>query len=126
MLPDPLTVSYDGVSHALPRSVRSRTSSIRSVSNSSFATPDGEFVCYTQRTIFVNGETRTEITLERTAPDPNGPFVGVDHAFPNRVGISFETNRLREGASTDIPKLRAAILALVTPVLQDRLINGEI
>jgi hypothetical protein len=90
-----------------------------------YSTNDGEFNVFIDSYLMPDGSDKVEIQLRRTTQDPDGPFTNDFSELPNSFGLTFTTNRLRYGTSTDIPLLRTALLALVDTTLQGRLIGGE-
>jgi len=123
MFSDPLSVTYDGSSKSLPRV---EVWAERTV----YRTADGEF----QMSIWdstkpqskqVAGITTTNIELARRIPDPTptnsfDSWRDISNAF--RIGYSYDTTRAGLG---DLDLLRAALLTLVNPTFQGRLITGE-
>jgi hypothetical protein len=89
-----------------------------------YATSDGEFVVATRQLIRGGSEKTGEITLTRRLADTDAATVAQGY-FNNSVTLAFTTNTSRVGTDVDIPLLRSALLALVDPALQSRIINGE-
>jgi len=125
MLSDPLSVTYDGSAKTLPRVAGQPVIRGTVIANSRFATADGEFSCTITQEVLRDKASRVSIFLERTTPDPDGPFAGSNAILPNRVGLVFDVNEYRYAASVDVARLRTALLALVDTTLQGRLIGGE-
>jgi hypothetical protein len=126
MLSDPLSVTYNSVAKSLPRSSGRSAGFARKVASSRYSTSDREFDVFIDTYDMPDGSDKVEIQLRRTPQDPDGPFTNDFSELPNSVGLTFTTNRYRYGTSTDIPLLRAALLAFVDSTLQGRLIGGEL
>lgn len=125
MLSDPIGLTYDATAKSLPRTAPKSRGVVKILSQSGFNTSDGEFDISIKHYQLPKNALRVEFLLTRTAPDPDGPFVGTYPDTSNSVGLIFHTNSLRVNASVDIPKLKTALLALVDTTFESRLIAGE-
>lgn len=126
MLSDPLVVTYNSAVKNLPRSSASPAEERRLLARMTYVTPDREFSVKTERYAEGRSAVRSELVLTRVAPDPDGPFVGSYRELPNSFGIVLVSNINGYNTSVDIPLLRSAVLSLVDPALQSRLIGGEV
>jgi len=126
MFSDPLVVTYNSVAKNLPRAITSRSGVSKQTGASSYVTADGEFQVFTTQSLLGTQGTRSEITLGRITPDPDGPLTGSYDLYPNRFGLIYETNSLRYATAVDVPLLRTALLSLVDASFQTRLIAGEV
>jgi len=121
MFSDPLSVTFDGSSKSLPRV---ETYSDRVV----YRTADGEFqvdITGNSSRKAVNGVRNAGIKLARRIPDPT-PLNSFDdwRQIVNAVSIAFQYDESRAGLG-DLDLLRSALLTLVNPTFQSRLIQGE-
>jgi hypothetical protein len=125
MLTDPLSVTYNGSAKSLPAITGSTGLDLdRLLGSRKYATADGEFTVATRQGVRRDGNYQGEIHLIRTAleTDVNTAFSG---SFMNSVGLVYGVNPYRAGTSVDIPLIRAALLSLVDPALQGRILGGE-
>lgn len=129
MLSDPLSITYNSVAKSLPRVSDSPRNVAKVLGRSTYATADGEFTVRTVKSQLGGaGGVRVEISLARRVPDPDSdPFTGTtSDRWTNVVGLVYEFDDSHYAASTDIPLLQSALLALVDSTLRGRLIGGEI
>lgn len=125
MLTDPLSVTYNGSAKSLPAVTgSSRLDLDRLLGTRLYKTSDGEFSVATRQGVRRDGSYTGEIHLIRTAPETDTNTVAQGY-FSNSVGLVFGVNPLRVGTSVDIPLIRTALLALVDPALQSRILGGE-
>lgn len=122
MFSDPLSVTYNSVAKSLPRQGVSANGSV-------YGTSDGEFnlrVDLIRRVSdFGLDVVRREVKLTRNIPDTTDPAF-TQLRFPlNSFGLVYETDVIQTQASTDIPLLRTALLALVDSTFQGRILGGE-
>jgi len=122
---DPLAITYSGSSKSLARVAGFKPGLAKTITAQRYATPDSEFEAFVSQATMGGGLVRSELMLGRTAPDPDGPFVGRWDSWSNRIGISFEVNSPRYNTAVDVPLLRTALLTLVDATFQSRLIAGE-
>jgi hypothetical protein len=122
MFTDPFAVTYNGTGLTLPR-VEAQRDYTR------YKTADGEFevvISNNLRQPSVGVACKASIKLVRRLPDvtPSNAFDAY-RDIRNSFGISFGFDASRLETSTDIGRLRTALLALVDTTLQGRLISGE-
>lgn len=123
MFSDPLSVTYNSVAKSLPRQASSDVASV-------YGTSDGEFTFTVSHTSRISDKgqpiIRREVILSRNVVDSTDPAFTQQRYPVNSVGLVFETDELRIESSTDIPLLRAALLALVDSTFQGRVIGNEL
>jgi len=120
MLSDPLTVTFGGSAKTL---VRTGTSA----AGSTYRTADGEFEVSISSSPAASGKTRVEVLLTRNYPDATpDPFGGGPATMPNTFGVIYETNPHRFFSESEIPLLRAALLAFLgASSTEARIMAGE-
>jgi len=122
MFSDPFSVTYDGNALSLPR-----TGTAKDYCRYNTADQGYELVIANNLANLRNGPAHVSIKLSRRMPDPTpGDVFNAYRDIRNSFGFSLSFDSLtRAGASDDLPKLRAALDALVIPGLLTRLISGE-
>jgi len=116
---DPFSVTYNGTAYSLPRTGLDRQQSF-------YSTADGTLALNVRNSTGREGSRLAVIELQRRVPDPTptdvfDPYRDVINGF----SVGFRTDVTKASASSDIPLLRTALLALVDSTLQGRLISGE-
>jgi hypothetical protein len=121
ILTDPLAVTFDGNSTTLPRIAAGKGGTIYRAADSIL-----ELTFQSSRSEG-NGKVRRDIVLSRQLPDPTpGNSFDDFRVIRNSFGVSFTFDPItRAGVSVDIPLLRTALLAFLTPAYTDRIIAGE-
>ena len=123
MFTDPQSVTYNGSGLTLPRQSASDESS-------KYGTADGQFELSIERSVRYNAYgqriLRREVRLSRNVPDPTVPDYN-QVLFPtNSVSLVYECDEFHTETSTDIPRLRTALLALVDTTFQSRILGNEL
>lgn len=128
MLPDPLSITYNGSAKSLPRAAFEQTGVSRLVNSQSYVTSNGEFAVTTAAYAVGKNDVRVEILLHRILPDSDtNPFNGINgEGFGNSFGFVLVMNKYRYETATDLPLLRTALSSFVDSTLLSRLIGGEL
>lgn len=119
MFTDPFSVTYNGTAYSLPRTGLTKQQSF-------YRTADGTLAITVRNSNGRDGSRLAVIELARRVPDPT-PTDAFDpyREIVNGCSIGFRTDVSLASASSDIPLLRTALLALVDSTFQSRLIGGE-
>jgi len=118
---DPFSVTYDGSTKSLPRVSAGRK-------GSRYRTSDGEFEVKISNSIIQprDGSSLVAVELSRRIPDPTPADVFNDYReIVNTFGVYYSFDPTRAETLVDVPRLRAALLALVDSTFQVRVIAGE-
>jgi hypothetical protein len=116
---DPFSVTYNGTAYSLPRTGMTGLESF-------YRTADGTLALNVRNSTGRDGSRLAVIELQRRVPDPTPTDVFDPYRdIVNGFSIGLRTDVTLSSASTDIPLLRTALLALVDSTLQGRLIGGE-
>jgi len=116
---DPFSVTYNGTAYSLPRTGTTKQESF-------YKTADGVLAINVRNSTGRAGSRLAVIELSRRLPDPTPTDVFDPYReIINGFSIGFRTDVTLASASSDIPLLRTALLALVDSTLQGRLIGGE-
>jgi hypothetical protein len=122
MFSDPFTVTYNGNGLSLPRTEVAKD-------YSRYKTADGLFEVLISNNLHTtrDGIATASIRLVRRLPDPTpGDAFDAYRDIRNAFGFSYSFDAVtRAEASVDVPLLRSALDALVTPAIQARIISGE-
>lgn len=122
MFSDPFSVTYNGSGLSLPRVEVAKD-------YSRYRTADGEFevIISNNHQTARDGIATASIKLVRRLPDSTpGDAFNAYRDIRNVFGFSYSYDALtRAEASTDVPRLRAALDTLVNSTLQGRIISGE-
>jgi hypothetical protein len=124
MFTDPLSVTYNGSAKSLYAGTGQLRGAERVLFSRYYNTSDGEFLVRT-RASRGNQIEKNEILLARilhsTDPDP------LNRPLPfNAVSVSVLYDSNRSATSVDVPRLRAALFALVDDTFMGRMVGGEI
>jgi hypothetical protein len=116
---DPFSVTYNGTAYSLPRTGLTKQESF-------YRTADGTLALNVRNSTGKAGSRLAVIELLRRVPDPTptdvfDPYRDIINGF----SIGIRTDVTSASASTDIPLLRTALLALVDTTFTGRLIGGE-
>lgn len=122
MLNDPLDVLYDGATIPVPRALARRA--VPGGITSSFSdVVSGLSVVINRQAYSDLSQIRTSVVVRKDYFDSD-PTDGIYRPYGNGVGLIYDTD-VSGYASSDLDKLRSAVLALVDPSIGARLISGE-
>jgi hypothetical protein len=126
MLSDPISLTYNGNAKSLARAPRPRTGVRKVVGRSGFTSDTGEFVVETTSMLMSDRSRKVEITLYRNPPYSGSITPPPQSEQGNGVSLCFIVNENFNETVTDIPLIRAALLAYVDSTIQSKLLQGQI
>jgi len=121
MLSDPISVTVSSVAKSLVRSSAPKARVFTKTATTDFNTSDGELNLKVER--FVSGDyVRTQVILRKTDLDD---LDGKGYPRVESFGFTYDCIPTSDEKITNLTALRSALSDLLTPALEQRIINGE-
>jgi hypothetical protein len=120
---DPLAVTYDSIALSLPRVGAGKKGTMYRTADALYSLRFSENELQSKAK---QGQRLISVELNRTLPDPTPSNVFDDYrTIRNGFGCFYITDASRAEMTDNIPKLRTALLAFLTPAIEARVLAGE-
>lgn len=113
MLPDPISVTYDGSAVSLPRASGPQTSGSKAANNTSYVSADGAVFAQSEHTTLPGGYRESGLRIG--IRDTDGAYVSVG------LRVVHTDNTL----DLTIEKVRSALNTYLSDATLSRIVNGE-